>query len=166
MHKVAMIGGLVCAALLIVELLAVPRPTPTAPPPQYTVRQVQAFVARQPGRWVGRTVLVQGQLGVYPCVVAQCRGQGVQFFILPPTSAGTLASGPSAIVQRRFFAARPLLLATSSPDPVRSFIQNLPITRRPNSAKWRPPYRVQLLQPCITARCVDGLLLDPPRVGR
>lgn len=166
-NKVHTIVGSLCIILLIAgATLAVTRPAPAASPPQYTVRQVQALVARQPGRWIGRVVLVQGELGNYPCVVMQCRGHALQFFILPPKVVRMLTGGPAALAQRQFLAAHPLLLVASPPNPVRSFIQSLPLGRSLDGASWQSPFRVRLLGSCTNPPCAGGLLLDPPQVGR
>lgn len=136
----------------------------------YTVPQVQAGLSRSPQSWRGRTVLVSGVLGDNPCVAAPCHGAA--YFIVSQKALTTLTGGPSAIAQRQFIAARPLLLRPPPSNPVRAFVQRIPLlgrlAERSLSGSSRPPFRVFLLHTpqCAAPTCPVGMLLNPPYLGR
>src|SRR5579883_1253687 len=74
--------GLAGVALAMGLVLAVTHFT--VPAPVYTVAQVQAGLARDPGAWVGRTMLVRGEVD----------GGWFSFRLLNTRSGGNVAGGP------------------------------------------------------------------------
>jgi hypothetical protein len=105
--------------------------------PAYSLAQIQAHLARQPGRWLGRTVRVRGMVEISGCVgweagrVESCRDRSA--YLLGRDGASLLP------------------VAGWEPDPLLAALRRLPLAGglvpAPQAARWGAlaTYRVRLL---------------------
>lgn len=106
----------------------------TTPAPVYTVAQVQAGLARDPGAWTGRTVLVRGEVD----------GGWFGFRLLNTRIGTKLTGGPMTVVVRHIMSsllkARRAVTATIAPAivPIVSPALSLSDTAAPVSTKRLP----------------------------
>ncbi len=172
--KALLIIALLLVAVIIVAVISFTLASSTttstaAQGPVYTVPQVQAGLSRSPQSWRGRSVLVSGVLGDNPCAVVPCHGAA--YFIVSQKAVTTLSGGPPAVAQPQFIAAQPLLLLPPPSNPVRAFVQRIPVlgrlVERSFSGSARSPFQVSLLRTprCAVPTCPVGVLLNPPYLG-
>jgi hypothetical protein len=122
--------------------------------PTYGVGDLQRQVAGDPGRWIGRTVLVRGRVAMDRTWSAP-DSIGTRFELLDP---GTPGGTPS------------LLLDWGGADQLLVSLRRLPLIGRlvpqPQVLRWdaRATYRVRLraspARECGTPPCYEALLLD------
>jgi hypothetical protein len=116
--------------------------------PVYTVAEVQAHLERNPGAWVGRTLLVRGMVGGEPAYD-------------PSPSLVDASASP---------AVDPLPLAREGPDPLWAFLRCLPwlasLAPRAQALHWGEAavYRVRVQAQtqtyCGASVCYEAVLLD------
>ena len=128
----------------------------------YSVAAVNAYLANDPGSWLGRTIQVRGE--IVPCIAVPSAGGGPCAELTPDSGRleGYLKSGmPTAV-------ALPVMHAGL--DPVRSVVRWVPLLGRlvpaPQELHWGvvATYRVQLASVpnsiCGAGACAEARLLD------
>lgn len=156
--------ALCLAALLGWALLATAadlRATPALHGPVYGVATIRAHLARDPGRWVGRTLLVRGE--VVPCLAMPSAANGPCRALAP--------SGwqpPSPTPWRA--AIEPLPMVHGGLDPFVGRLRRLPLLDAllpaPQVLRWGAvaTYWVRLravaASICGTGACYEAVLLD------
>lgn len=145
--------ALVTFALLAAVAAAVAVATRSAPAVTvYTVAQVRARLARDPGAWIGHTVLVRG-------LVMRCqRVEGCS--VIPPgiPRVGLIDGIPIIEMPRETVLSQSLPLQLER-DPVRDTLRRIPLLGR----VVPPPRRLSLAQPA--AYPVRLVVLNPCTVA-
>jgi hypothetical protein len=126
----------------------------------YAVVQVQAGFAHRPGAWVGRTILVRGE--VVACLAVPSADNGRCAGLAPPDWQ------PSSPTPWRA-AIDPMALVPAEIDPFRTLLRRLPLLGAflpaPPILHWGAvtTYRVRLQAAvnngCGTGACVEAILL-------
>lgn len=159
-RHLALLGPLLALAIaLLVGVAAVGGHTDSGP--VYSVAAVRAHLAHDPGRWVGRTLLVRGE--VVPCLAMPSADNGLCAALAPRGW-----QPPSPTPWRA--AIDPLPLVHASIDPFLGRIRRLPLLGdllpAPQVPQWGAvaTYRVRLRASVNSSRgtgaCYEALLLD------
>ncbi len=160
-------------ALITLALVATVAATATRPAPVatvYTVAQVRAGLARNPGAWVGRTILVRA-------LIMQCRRvEGCSAIPTGIPRMGLVDGIPIIEMPRATVLSQSLPLQIEQ-DPLRAFLRRAPLLDRVVSPPRRLslaqaatyPVRLVVLTPCAVESsrqpCIAALLTDTVAVA-
>jgi hypothetical protein len=160
LHFRALLGALLVLAFALFIAVAVLGGNGDAGP-VYSIAMVRAQLARDPDRWVGRTILVRGE--VVPCVAMPIAVNGRCAALAPRDWQ------PSSPTPWRT-TIDPLPIVHAGLDPFLTPLRRLPLLRdmlpTPQVLQWGAVtiYRVRLRASansiCGTGACYEALLLD------
>src|SRR5262249_29630546 len=110
---------LVALSCLVFACVALPIARQARHEPVYTRAALHGLVDREPARWLGRTLLVQGE-----AIATSCVERAGTLILCAPPRVFLTDPGPS-------LAVRPLLpLVSASPDPWLTAVRRLPLIGR------------------------------------
>jgi hypothetical protein len=151
------VASVAAAALLMAGLCLQVRGTATSAGPVYSLAQIQARLAEQPGRWLGRTLRLRA-------LAQPCPTWGSPHDPLHCATRQPVLVDPDGAA-----LDPPLPLAAGPGDPLLDVLRGLPLVGRLLPAQrlaWERPaaYRVRLglraSRTCGAATCYQALLQD------
>jgi hypothetical protein len=153
------VAACMLAAMALVVALYLPSPgTGSDSSPVYSMAQIQAHLAQQPERWLGRTVRLLA-------LAQQCLTWGSPHNVLHCAGWRPVLVDPDDTA-----LDPPLPLVTESSTPLLGLLRRLPLVGRLLPVQrlvWERPevYRVRLLRArtprsCLASSCYQALLLD------